>query len=88
MEIEWSAAALRHYRHWQKYNLGAVAIIHMLLDDIELYRDEPLKGRGSPEFLKHDLKGYMSRRIIQKHRLVYKVAGDIIHIHSCRWHYE
>jgi toxin YoeB len=88
MEIEWSAKALKNYRFWQKHNQEAVSIIHELLEDIEKYRNEPLKGKGNPEYLKYSLAGYMSRRIIQKHRLVYRVVGDVIFIYNCRWHYD
>ncbi len=48
---------------------------------------DPFGGIGKPEALKHDLKGYWSRRINDEHRLVYKVTEDSIIIISCRYHY-
>jgi len=43
---------------------------------------------GKPEALKGDLKGCWSRRIDQKHRLVYQIKGDIIIVLSCYGHYS
>lgn len=47
----------------------------------------PFEGIGKPEPLKHELKGYWSRRINDEHRLVYKVTDEQIIIVSCRYHY-
>lgn len=47
----------------------------------------PFEGTGKPEPLKHQLKGYWSRRINAEHRLVYKVTPDAIFVISCRNHY-
>ncbi len=48
----------------------------------------PNTGTGKPEQLKHDLEGYWSRRINQKHRLVYKILDDTtIRIYSAKGHY-
>ena len=48
----------------------------------------PFEGIGKPEPLKHELKGYWSRRITGEHRLVYKVTDEQIVIASCKYHYE
>jgi toxin YoeB len=55
---------------------------------IEETRRTPFKGRGSPEALKHKLKGKWSRRINEEHRLVYEVTDDSIEIISCKYHYS
>lgn len=47
----------------------------------------PFQGIGKPEPLRHQLKGYWSRRIDQEHRLIYSVTDDAITIISCRDHY-
>ncbi len=44
-------------------------------------------GIGKPEPLKHELKGYWSRRINDEHRLVYKATDEQIIIVSCKYHY-
>ena len=47
----------------------------------------PFKGIGTPESLKFHLSGFWSRRIDEKHRLVYAVTDEAILIASCRYHY-
>lgn len=47
----------------------------------------PYTGVGKPEPLRHELKGWWSRRINDEHRLVYKVTDETIVIASCRMHY-
>jgi toxin YoeB len=48
----------------------------------------PFEGTGKPEALKHDLKGYWSRRINDEHRLVYRVEETFIKIIACKLHYS
>jgi toxin YoeB len=48
----------------------------------------PFEGPGKPEPLKHELKGYWSRRITDEHRLVYKVTDEHLIIISRKYHYE
>ena len=50
-------------------------------------RNEPSKGIGKPEPLKHQFKGCWSRRITNEHRLVYQVTQDSIIVISCKYHY-
>lgn len=47
----------------------------------------PFTGLYKPEALKHDLKGFWSRRINEEHRLVYKVTEKSIIVISCKYHY-
>ncbi len=56
----------------------------------DLIRDilrNPDEGIGKPEALKHQFKGYWSRRIDQEHRLIYKTTATAIVIISCYSHY-
>jgi toxin YoeB len=55
-----------------------------LLKDIERNGYE---GIGKPERLLGDLSAYWSRRIDEKHRLVYRIDGDTIRIVQCGSHY-
>jgi toxin YoeB len=48
----------------------------------------PFDGIGKPEPLRHNLKGYWSRRMSAEHRLVYKVTAEALIIVSCRHHYQ
>ncbi|MDR2825224.1 MAG: Txe/YoeB family addiction module toxin, partial [Deltaproteobacteria bacterium] len=46
------------------------------------------KGIGKPESLKHDKRGYWSRRIDEVNRLVYRITDNRIEIAQCRAHYD
>jgi len=48
----------------------------------------PYTGRGKPEPLKHNLAGCWSRRIDERHRLVYCVGKEEVRILACRFHYK
>lgn len=49
---------------------------------------DPFSGIGKPEPLRHQLKGFWSRRLNDEHRLVYRVTEEAIHIASCLSHYD
>jgi toxin YoeB len=59
-------------------------IVALILDTLR----EPFSGLGKPEPLRHELKGYWSRRINGEHRLVYKVDQDFVTIVACKYHYR
>lgn len=48
----------------------------------------PYEGIGKPEPLKGNQQGLWSRRIDEKHRLVYEVTADLIVVHSVSGHYD
>jgi len=77
--------AFEDFVDWGVYDKRRFARIHDLLK--ATLRD-PFNGPGKPEPLKGNLKGCWSRRIDDKHRLVYRVAsnGDI-EVISCKGHY-
>ncbi len=54
-------------------NPQLVKKIFELIDDIIKH---PFDGLGKPEPLKHDYKGYWSRRITGEHRLIYKIDAE------------
>jgi len=85
MRFVFNSESWKEYLYWQKTDKRILKKINELLRDVS--RD-PYQGLGKPEALKHDLAGFWSRRIDQEHRLVYRVAGDEIHVFSCRFHYE
>jgi toxin YoeB len=58
-------------------------IVALILDILR----QPFSGLGKPEPLRHELKGYWSRRIDGEHRLVYKVEEDAITVITCKYHY-
>ncbi len=73
------------YLYWQKIDKKLLSKINELLKDISRI---PFSGLDKPEPLKHKYKDYWSRRIIDEHRLIYKIEGDEIIIAKCRFHYE
>ncbi len=57
------------------------------IDLIDAVTRDPFSGIGKPEPLKHQLAGCWSRRINDRHRLVYRVNGQTLVILSCIYHY-
>jgi toxin YoeB len=47
----------------------------------------PFEGIGKPEPLKYEFSVCWSRRIDDKHRIIYRVTDDMIIVLSCRDHY-
>ena len=84
MRLECYEGALEDYLHWQNVDKKTLKRINTLLKDIQR---NPYEGIGSPEPLKHNWTGYMSRRIDKQNRIIYKVKGTAIVIAQCRYHY-
>ncbi len=58
-----------------------------VLELIEAIRRDPFSGIGKPEPLRHLGNAIWSRRITQKHRIVYAVRTDRILFAQARYHY-
>ncbi len=84
MNVLFTGNAWDEYIWWQQNGVAVLRRINELIKDI---RRQPFTGIGKPEPLKHQLAGYWSRRIDQKHRLVYRVEADVLRITQCRYHY-
>jgi len=74
----------KQYRYWLESDPRLAEKIDELIDAVCV---DPFKGKGKPEPLRHELKGYWSRRITKEHRLVYSVDSDVITFVQCRFHY-
>lgn len=76
------------YIYWQKNDPDTLEKINDLIKEV---KRDPFKGKGKPEPLRGNLKGYWSRRITGEHRLVYRVEGkdeeQILRIVQARFHY-
>lgn len=83
--IQLTNHAVEDYRYWEKHDKKILKRIHALIENIA---QTPFSGIGKPEPLKNNLAGFWSRRIDQKHRLVYEVFHDQITIHGLRFHYS
>ena len=90
MTINFTAHGWEDFSYWIETDNDTEIKIKELIKSI---KQNPFKGIGKPEPLKHGLKGYWSRRITGEHRLVYKVSGkrDVDQkctIIQCRFHYD
>jgi toxin YoeB len=81
--ITFSPEAFEKFNNWATQDKKIYRKIITLINDI---LRQPFTGLGKPEPLKHELRGYWSRRIMDEHRLVYEVTEIIIL--SCRFHYD
>lgn len=54
----------------------------------EMQRGDPKVGIGKPELLRYDLKGFWSRRLSRKDRLIYKFDKNSIYIYAIGGHYD
>lgn len=84
MKITWTLTAWNDYLYWQSTDKKKLKRINEL---IKATIGDPFNGIGNPEALKHDLKGYWSRRIDSEHRLVYSFENSVLLIVACRYHY-
>jgi len=88
MKIVFTENAWDDLTYWIENDLDKIKKIKALINSTD-----PFKGLGKPEPLKHQLKGYWSRRIDHEHRLVYEITGkrkvdQICTILQCRFHYK
>lgn len=83
--IQWDFDAWEDYLYWQSFDKNNLRRINQLLKDISR---NPFESIGKPEPLKGNLSGFWSRRIDEKHRLVYAIEDNKILIFSCRGHYD
>jgi len=86
MDVTFSPEAEEDYEYWKKNNLKTIDRIKRLLEDMSKH---PYFGIGKPEKLKYELSGKWSRRINEKHRIVYIVNEDEndIYVLALRYHY-
>jgi toxin YoeB len=84
MKVTFMPDAWDDYIYWQTTDKRMLRKINALIR--ECLRT-PHSGSGKPEALKHQLKGWWSRRIDEEHRLVYRAIEDRLEIAQCRSHY-
>lgn len=84
LDILFTPIAFEQYNEWQATDKNMFKRLQKLI--LETART-PFEGTGKPEALKHDLKGYWSRRINDEHRLVYRATNEYIKIIACKYHY-
>jgi toxin YoeB len=84
LDVYFAVQAQEDLDYWRKSDKKVIERIERLIADIQLH---PFSGLGKPEPLRHQLRGYWSRRITAEHRLVYQVVGSTIFVAQCRFHY-
>lgn len=84
MKVAWDKKALADFQRFEAKEPKLAERIVDLLGDI---KRDPFTGIGKPEPLRFELQGAWSRRIDQKHRLIYTVEGDTCYVVKCRGHY-
>ncbi len=82
--VLFSGSAYLQFCEWAEMDNDIFLKTQQLIKDIS--RDT-FKGLGKPEPLKHQYKGYWSRRITKEHRLIYKLENDVIVIASVKGYY-
>jgi toxin YoeB len=90
MNIDFTSHGWEDFTYWLENDAEIALKIKNLIKEI---KQNPFKGTGKPEPLKHALKGFWSRRITGEHRLVYRVSGKKVidqkcTIIQCRFHYD
>ena len=85
MKLLWEDRAWEDYLYWQTQDRKTLKRINALLTDIQR---NAFTGIGKPEPLRANLSGLWSRRIDEQNRIVYFVSDGIVHVISCRGHYD
>jgi toxin YoeB len=86
MNIQYTSDANLHLSRLVEEDKRAALKFFELVEDI---LRTPYTGKGRPEALRHELSGWWSRQISEKHRLVYKIdePNDSLIILRCYGHY-
>ena len=88
MKVVFADQGWEDYRNWIDADPETLLRLNELIEEC---RRTPFRGKGKPEPLKGDLKGWWSRRITPDDRLVYRVEGkggeQLLEIAQCRFHY-
>ncbi|RBQ08666.1 Txe/YoeB family addiction module toxin [Pedobacter miscanthi] len=85
--LEFTSSAIEDLKWLKKTDQNAYKKVQKLL--LELI-EHPTTGTGKPELKKYNLSGLYSRRITQKHRLVYQINGETVNVLvlSAAGHYD
>ncbi len=85
MEVAYTHKAKEDIDFWK--STGNKKVMDKISALVTAITNAPYEGIGKPEPLKYSLTGTWSRRINQKHRIIYEVLGNVIIIHSVKGHY-
>jgi toxin YoeB len=85
MNILFTEEAWSDYFYWQETDKK---ILHKINELIKVIVRTPFQGIGKAEPLRHQLKGFWSRRIDLANHIVYEVRAKEVVVISCRYHYD
>ena len=83
--IQFEPEAFNEFIEWATVDKKTFFKIAEMIEEV---RRTPFEGKGKPEMLKHGLKGYWSRRITDKHRMVYAVSETTVTFITFKGHYS
>lgn len=83
--IQFVPDAWEAYLYWHGRDKKTLKRVNLL---ITAAARDPFAGIGKPEPLRGDLSGYLSRRIDDANRLVYRATDSELVIVACRFHYD
>jgi len=83
--LQLTSAALEDLKYWKETQEKIYQKIKHIIEQIRI---DPTTGIGKPEPLKYEWAGYWSRRINEKHRLVYRFDNECVIIAQARYHYD
>jgi toxin YoeB len=83
--VLWSTLAWEDYVDWQSRDKKTLKRINTLVKECQR---EPFDGIGKPEQLRGDMAGWWSRKIDDKHRVIYQADEKTVTILACRDHYD
>ena len=86
MEIIYPPQADEDLEYWIK--TGNKTILKKISELTRAIVENPYKGIGKPEALKHNLAPKWSRRITKEHRFVYLIQNEKLYVYSLKGHYE
>ncbi len=74
-EIRYLKKAIRDTQKLRRTDPQAYQKLQQLISELE---EHPRTGTGQPELLRGNRRGQWSRRISQRHRLVYTIHDDVV----------
>ena len=83
-KLDYSPKFRREYKKLRKTRQDTAKMVRFLIADV---LEHPRGGLGHPERLRHFPGEVWSRRIDQKNRLRYSIAGDVVCFERCLGHY-
>jgi len=86
-ELNFTDKAKADLRFLKKSEPQAYKKAQKLINELVLH---PRTGTGKPSIKKHNLSGHYSRKITDKHRLVYSIHDNVlvVEIVSAKGHYD